>query len=62
MRLSQHSIRAVLRYAVAEHEGVQQRTPTDPEVLRPMVLNVRYLVSEGSSRRPRETGGFFIGQ
>ena len=29
MRLSQHFIRAVLRYAVAEHEGVQHRMPPE---------------------------------
>ena len=55
MRLSQHFIRAVLRYAVAEHEGVQQRTPTEPGGFAPddpkrPVSRLRGLISA----RPRD--------
>ena len=35
MRLSQHFIRAVLRYALAEHEGAQHRMPPEAGALAP---------------------------
>ena len=55
MRMSQHFIRAVLRNAVAEHEGVQQRTPTEPGGFAPdgpkrPVSRLRGLISA----RPRD--------
>ena len=48
MRMSQHFIRAVLRNGVAEHEGVQQRTPTEPGALAP----------DGPKRPLSRLGGF----
>ena len=55
MRMSQHFIRAVLRNAVAEHEGVQHRMPPEaggfaPDGPKRPVSRLRGLISA----RPRD--------